>query len=238
VESVGLVPVGLTGYRAGLYPLRSFEKQEIIELINQVERWQEKLEKEKGSPWVYIADEFYIAAGHEFPPVEHYGDFPQIENGIGLSRLFIDEVEQGFGDLRQAIRKSATTLQAGQAGRRIALVTGELFANILRGIAHEVSGLTGAKIDVIPVENGYFGGKVNVTGLLTGRDIVASAKLKFLESGKPDILVLPDVIVNDDGVMLDGASPGHVADELDVEVKVFKSSGDGFIEGFLEVIET
>lgn len=239
VGSVGLVPVGLTGYRNGLYPLRSFEKQEIIELIDQVERWQKKLEKEKGEPWVYIADEFYIAAGRNLPTVDHYGEFPQIENGIGLSSLFIDEVGQGIEELKEAAKNVKRTGQAERTGgvqSRIALVTGELFENILKDIARDVSEIAGVDIDVIPVENGYFGGKVNVTGLLTGIDIVEGARRKFLESGAPDILVIPDVTLNADGVMLDGYLPEQVASELGVQVKVWASSGDGFIEGILEVI--
>ncbi|PIZ38185.1 DUF512 domain-containing protein [Candidatus Aquicultor secundus] len=258
VGSVGLVPVGLTGYRDGLYPLRSFEKQEIMELIEQVERWQEKLERQKGEPWVYIADEFYIAAGRKLPTIAHYGEFPQIENGIGLSSLFIDEAEHGIEQLKavasknkheqrttKAVKQAQTaqgqkTGQVGHTGKalpRIALVTGELFAGILEGIAHDIHQITGIAIDVIPVENKYFGGKVNVTGLLTGTDIVSSARRMFLEHGVPDILVVPDVVLNADGLMLDGYSPERAAYELGVEVRVFGSSGEGFIEGFMEVIE-
>ncbi|PIW22497.1 MAG: hypothetical protein COW32_04255, partial [Candidatus Aquicultor secundus] len=258
VGSVGLVPVGLTGYRDGLYPLRSFEKQEIMELIEQVERWQEKLERQKGEPWVYIADEFYIAAGRKLPTIAHYGEFPQIENGIGLSSLFIDEAEHGIEQLKavasknkheqrttKAVKQAQTaqgqkTGQVGHTGKalpRIALVTGELFAGILEVIAHDIHQITGIAIDVIPVENKYFGGKVNVTGLLTGTDIVSSARRMFLEHGVPDILVVPDVVLNADGLMLDGYSPERAAYELGVEVRVFGSSGEGFIEGFMEVIE-
>ncbi|MHB8842746.1 MAG: DUF512 domain-containing protein [Candidatus Aquicultor sp.] len=243
VGSVGLVPVGLTGFRDSLYPLRSFEKQEIIGLIAQIERWQEKLEKQRGGPWVYIADEFYIAAGRRLPPVEHYGEFPQIENGIGLSSLFIDEVENGIEQLKNAVSKRNRAKQAPQRGNngstplRISMVTGELFSGILEGIVCNISEIAGIAIDVIPVENKYFGGKVNVTGLLTGTDIVSSARQKFLEQGVPDILVVPDVILNADGLMLDGYSPEQVARELGVEVRVFGSSGEGCIEGLMEVIE-
>ncbi|PIY40480.1 DUF512 domain-containing protein, partial [Candidatus Aquicultor secundus] len=179
-------------------------------------------------------------------------------NGIGLSSLFIDEAEHGIEQLKavasknkheqrttKAVKQAQTaqgqkTGQVGHTGKalpRIALVTGELFAGILEVIAHDIHQITGIAIDVIPVENKYFGGKVNVTGLLTGTDIVSSARRMFLEHGVPDILVVPDVVLNADGLMLDGYSPERAAYELGVEVRVFGSSGEGFIEGFMEVIE-
>jgi len=227
VSSVGIVPVGLTGHRDGLYALRSFEKQEIIYLIEQAKRWQSKYKEEKGSTWVYIADEFYIAAGLELPPVEHYEEFPQIENGIGLSSLFIDEVKENAGKLKTA-----------SGSKKLAVVTGSLFSSIMSGIVREINNNFGLEIDVIEVSNLYFGGKVNVTGLITGFDIAGSVGKWLRDNEKPDKLLVPDVILNGDGLMLDDYSPAALADNIGIAIEVARSSGSGFIDGIEKALRS
>jgi len=226
VSSIGLVPVGLTAYRDGLYPLRAFERQEIEDLIKQAKKWQSKFEKERGYALVYIADEFYISTGHNIPPLEHYGEFPQIENGIGLTRLFIDEVQSKL-DSFDSVRYR----------HNIAIITGTLFKNVMGNLLGKIKERTGAKIDAVAVENAYFGGKVNVTGLITGSDIITSVKKKFLENGKPDVLVIPDIVLNGDGFMLDNYTPDMIASEIGVKVEVVRSTGAGFVEDMLEVLK-
>ncbi len=221
VSSVGIVPVGLTGHREGLYPLRSFGKKEIIKLINRAGMWHKRFEKEKGAAWVYLADEFYIAGGRRLPPAEHYGDFPQVENGIGLSRLFIDEAAEG-------IKNKGKRKAPGK--RKIALVTGKLFAGILKDVAKSASKITGLSIEVINVKSKFFGGKVNVTGLLTGSDIISGIKKWLKSNEKPDVIVLPDVILNADGLTLDDHSPKMIEDKLGIKIKVTGSTGNGFVE--------
>lgn len=246
VASVGLVPVGLTAHREGLYPLRSFEKQEIIELVEQAKRWQERFEKEKGYAWLYIADEFYIAAGLELPPDEHYGDYPQIENGVGLSRLFIDEALDELESLKGSITQVGDGSKSGvrptgvsetsPAEKSIAVVTGELFGNILKDICDRTAAITGREIIVVPVKNLFFGGKVNVTGLLTGSDILRGLK-RWLEGRiKPGVVFLPGSTLNADGLMLDGISPEEIAKELGIRVKVVESSGRDFMRAIEDEI--
>ncbi|HZD60183.1 MAG TPA: DUF512 domain-containing protein, partial [Anaerolineae bacterium] len=179
-------------------------------------------ERDKGYAWVYIADEFYIAGGYELPPAEHYGEFPQIENGIGLSRLFIDD----------AIA-SITELKAAPAVGTIAVVTGSLFSTTMRKLADDIKDNYGIKINVIEVENNFFGGRVNVTGLLTGSDVVGSMGRWLTRNEKPSRLLVPDVMLNGDGLMLDGHSPDTVAELLGIHIDVVRSSGTGFIEGIL-----
>ncbi|MBE0446591.1 MAG: DUF512 domain-containing protein [Actinobacteria bacterium] len=222
ISSVGIVPVGLTRYRDGTYPLRPFEKQEISYLIEQVQRWQAEFEKDKGCAWVYIADEFYIAGECELPPAEHYAGFPQLENGIGLSRLFIDEVKENLVKLK-AIPKQ----------RRVAIVTGDLFSNIMGRITSDIDRGYGVKIDVIKTKNAFFGENVTVTGLLTGSDILASVERWLKNNEKPGKLLLPDVLLNGDGLMLDDCSPETIAEQFGIRVEVISSSGSGFIEGVL-----
>lgn len=223
VSSVGIVPVGLTAYREGLYPLRSFSKKEIIRLINRAGTWHKRFEKEKGVAWVYLADEFYIGGGRELPPAEHYGDFPQIENGIGLSRLFIDEVADG-------LKRRCKAKDKGKIG----VVTGELFARILRDVSEDVRKTTGLSIDVIGIKNKFFGGKVNVTGLLIGSDIIKGVRKWIKNNSRLDTLIVPDVVLNTDDVTLDDYSLEMMEDELGIKIKVANSTGNGFIEAIMQ----
>ncbi|MDI6717401.1 MAG: DUF512 domain-containing protein, partial [Actinomycetota bacterium] len=200
--------------------------QEIEDLIKQAKKWQSKFEKERGYALVYIADEFYISTGHNIPPFEHYGEFPQIENGIGLTRLFIDEVQSKL-DSFDSVR----------CRHNIAIITGTLFKNVMGNLLGKIKERTGAKIDAVAVENAYFGGKVNVTGLITGSDIITSVKKKFLENGKPDVLVIPDIVLNGDGFMLDNYTPDMIASKIGVKVEVVRSTGAGFVEDMLEVLK-
>ncbi|MCL6472096.1 MAG: DUF512 domain-containing protein [Firmicutes bacterium] len=224
IASVGVVPVGLTRYRDRLFPLRSFTKKEIIELISQADKWHDRFLQEKGVAWVYIADEFYILGGRDLPPAEHYAGFPQIENGIGLSRLFIDEASKAF-------KKSRSVTN----GPKVALLTAMLFENILARISKEASAATGLMLDIVAVKNLFFGGGVNVTGLLTGSDIIEGVGAWIKKHGKPDILVIPDVILNADGLTLDDYTPGAIGHRLGIEIKVAQSSGSGFAEAIMEL---
>jgi putative radical SAM enzyme (TIGR03279 family) len=223
IESVGIVPVGLTGHREGLYELSVFSKQDAKALIEEVSAWQRKFEAEQGRAWVYLADEFYISAGEDLPPLEHYDDLPQIENGIGLSRLFIDEARAAMEGLEQQL-----------PAQRLAVVTGTLFAPVLRRVIEELERTHRLNIDVIAVDNLFFGGYVNVTGLLAGSDIVAAVGAWLAEHEHPDLLYLPDVLLNADGLMLDDSKPETVAEKLGLSVKIFESSGTGFISSLAE----
>lgn len=224
IASVGVVPVGLTRYRNGLYPLRPFTKKEIIELIDQADKWSARFLQEKGVAWVYVADEFYIQGEREFPSAAHYAGFPQIENGIGLSRLFIDEAMEVFKKTRRVKNRS-----------KVALVTATLFKKTLAEISKEASAVTGLTIDVIAVKNYFFGGGVNVTGLLTGSDIIKDVGAWIKGNEKPDILVIPDIILNADGLTLDNYTPESISRRLGIKIKVAGSSGAGFAKAIKEL---
>jgi putative radical SAM enzyme (TIGR03279 family) len=223
IESVGIVPVGLTGHRDGLYELSAFSKKDAKALIEEVSVRQRKFELEKGRAWVYLADEFYISAGDDLPPLEHYDDLPQIENGIGLSRLFIDEAHVAMEGLDHTLPV-----------QKLAVVTGTLFTPVLRRVIEELERTHKLNMEVIAVDNLFFGGYVNVTGLLTGSDIVAAVGAWLKEHERLDLLYLPDVLLNADGLMLDDSTPETVAEKLGLNVKVIESSGAGFISSLAE----
>ena len=168
-QSLAIVPVGVTKYRRDKFLLKQFDKVSAAKVIEQVERWQQKTRAEFGRTFIYLGDEFYLLAEKELPPVEFYDDFPQIENGIGMTRNFMEE----FGVEKISVKKILT----------IDVVSGTSFAKILKNLVAD-----NPNVRILPVENKFFGSKVNVSGLLTGGDIIAA--LKNI-GGERDLILIP-----------------------------------------------
>ena len=162
--SVACVPVGLTRYREGLYPLVPFTRETAGEALEILEHWGDRWKRERGARTVYPSDEFYLLAGREIPPLEFYEDFPQIENGVGMLRNLQDEVDWALEDL---------DLPELEGERKVTIPTGEgaypFLDALLDGCRRKCHNST---IEVVPVKNDFFGGTVNVTGLLTGQDLL------------------------------------------------------------------
>ncbi|MBQ3443141.1 MAG: DUF512 domain-containing protein [Selenomonadaceae bacterium] len=164
--SLAIVPVGVTRHRRDPFPLEQFDKASAAKVIEQVEAYQRRLRKESGRTFVYLGDEFYFLAEKEFPPVEYYDDFPQIENGIGMTRNFIEEFK-------------AETLAADK--KIVAdVISGTSFAKVLRQL------VAAPNVRIVPVVNKFFGERVNVSGLLTGRDIIET-----LRGDECDLILIP-----------------------------------------------
>lgn len=165
--SLAIVPVGITRHRRDNFPLKQFDKESALRVIEQVEAFQNRLRKASGQTFIYLGDEFYLLAERELPPVEYYDDFPQIENGIGMTRNFIEE----FGSETMNISKLS-----------IDVVSGTSFAKVLKQL------VDAPNVRILPVVNKFFGERVNVSGLLTGRDIIDA--LKTL-GGERDLILIP-----------------------------------------------
>lgn len=189
LNSIGIVPVGLTKFREGRYPLQSYTSEKAKQVLKQINLWQKKLKGKYDENYLYAADEFYFLANKEIPEFEDYNDFPQIENGIGLTRLFWS----GFTELKSSI----SSLNVKK--RKIGIVTGELGKKALMPVIQEFNRMKKVFIKVIPVENNFFGPRVTVTGLLTGQDILTTIKKIDTFSN----IILPGVAVNDKGYFLD-----------------------------------
>lgn len=165
--SLAIVPVGVTKYRRDKFILEQFDRESAAKVIEQVEAWQKKIRAESGRTFLYLGDEFYLLAEKDLPPVEFYDDFPQIENGIGMTRNFIEELG---------------TRDWGLGGNlKIDVVSGTSFAKVLTKL------VAAPNVRVLPVENKFFGAKVNVSGLLTGKDIIAALKA----GGERDLILIP-----------------------------------------------
>jgi putative radical SAM enzyme (TIGR03279 family) len=212
--SVGVVPVGLTGHRPAGPAVRPVTAEDACAVLDLVEARQAAWQPELGTRLVFAADEFYLAAGRVMPPAEAYEDFAQQENGIGLARLFLDDV---------ALLELPPLLP-----RRVTLATGTLAAPLLETLAARLHD-AGAVATVVAVPNHFYSGGVSVAGLLTGADLRAALAGRDLG----DALILPAVVLNADGIFLDDTTPDELETALGVPIYFC-----GGVEEVVEVVES
>ena len=193
VLSAAVVPVGLTQF-SHLYSGESLSREKALELLAQVERWGERGLRERGETWVFGSDELYLLAGRELPPAEHYGEFAQIENGIGSITSLRTRVAEGLADLPEL------------KGTRIGVVTGKAMTALMPELLDKLSNATGAEFVLIPVENSLFGPTITTAGLLVGADIKGALQGRT----DLDLALIPAETINEDRIFLDDV----VFDEL------------------------
>jgi putative radical SAM enzyme (TIGR03279 family) len=204
VQSIAVVPLGLTKYHRG--PFRVYRPEEAGPILIQISAWQQEHRRQRGLNLVYASDEWYLLAGQEVPPAEEYDGFPQLENGVGLARMLLDE----------DLRVSGFRFRVG----KVTLVCGTLIAPLLESRAAELSGV---EIEVMPVENRFFGPTVTVSGLLTGRDVVEALRDRNLG----DAVFLPRAMFDASGELtLDDVSPAAIGGALGVRVEVAGTMGE------------
>ena len=187
--SLAIVPVGLTKHRTDPFPLIQFDRIGAARVIDQVEAWQQRIRAEEGRTFIYLGDEFYFLAGREVPPAEMYDGFPQLDNGIGLTRNFIEEWT--------AAADYANTLDTNS---RLAVISGTAVAPVVERLARELDPDV-QRIHVLPVINEHFGETVNVSGLLTGHDI--SAALRAFSHSVDGVLIPASSLREGEDVFLD-----------------------------------
>lgn len=221
IKSVAVVPVGLTKYRNGLFPIRAVNESDALQVIRQVEGWQQKFKKKFRYNFVFAADEFYLTAGKEVPAYDSYEDFPQLENGVGLISIFKKEFESIKIDLPKDL----------EFYKELTVVTGVLAEKLMRGIIDELNRINNLKVNLYPVKNNFFGDNITVVGLIVGRDIIDQLKDKSLGSE----IIIPEVMLKEEEyVFLDNMSPVQVEKELGVKVKISRVCAKDFIEKILE----
>ncbi len=227
MQSLSIVPVGLTKYREGLYPLESFNKDDAIKLIETVEKYQKKALEKCGTHFVHASDEWYINAGIDFPDADNYDGYIQLENGVGMSRLLFDEFEEA---IEQFIEDNKGPFLGY---KKVSTITGVLayesklkLKEYLKAVAPNI------EFDIYPIVNNFFGEKITVTGLLTGQDIIEQLKDKDLG----DVLLLPcNTLKSDEDIFLDDITLEQLQNALQVKVVVVQSSG---MDLFNRIIET
>ena len=220
LQSVACVPVGLTRYRDGLYPLVPYTKETAGEVLEILERWGEKFKAERGSRTVFPSDEIYLIAERELPPYEFYEDFPQIENGVGMLR-----------DLEEEFLWVLDEMPGRPLQRRVTIPTGEApfcFLNKLFDALREK--FPGLEINLVPVHNDFFGGTVDVTGLLVGRDLVRRLREENLGE---EVLIPTAMLMVDEDVFLDDMTLEELGDMLGVRVKRMKKDAAGQLRDML-----
>lgn len=219
LESVSIVPVGLTDYRDGLYELEPFTKEDAESVLNLVHEWQDKIYKEFGLHFIHASDEFYLLAEQEIPEASTYDGYLQIENGVGMIRSFEDEFDDAVNDMR--LKKLYFKRHT------VSLVTGMLAYDTIQKCANRLMEIIPRiKINVYPIINNYFGNKITVSGLLTGTDIMD--QLKDKELGEK--LYLPiNLLRSGEDVLLDDVKIGDIERTLQVKTDIVKSSGWDFV---------
>lgn len=224
-KSLSVVPVGISKYREenGLMNMPPFSKDAAAEVLVQIHGWQDKLKKQFGTSFVFAADEFYITAEQEIPPYEHYEDFPQLENGVGMIALMQREFDGEIYDL--SIKK---------LNRNLTIATGAAAYGFIAGLAKELTErIKGLTINVVEIRNDFFGELITVSGLLTGCDIIN--QLKERELG--DFLLIPINTLRDgEAVFLDDVTVQDLERELKIRVVIVDNNGADFIRNILEDI--
>ncbi|CEP67695.1 Aldolase-type TIM barrel [Moorella glycerini] len=227
VQSIAVVPVGLTSRRENLFPLRRVTPKEAAAIANRITAWQAEFRHRFERGLVYGADELYLLANLPLPQAPYYDDFPQTENGVGLTRLFLDDFAAALANLNRPEIKH----------RRVVIATGTLAATLLAGLVQEATARAGnLEARVIPVPNLFFGPQVTVAGLLTGQDLLRGLKeaAPWVRE-KEGVILIPDVMLKKDApVFLDDLTPEALARELGVEVQVIPATGRGLVEGLLK----
>ncbi|SMB98311.1 putative radical SAM enzyme, TIGR03279 family [Thermanaeromonas toyohensis ToBE] len=227
LRSIAVVPVGLTSHREGLFPLQRYTREGALQVVEQIERWQRYFKRLVGSRLVYAADEFYLLAGLELPPARCYEGFPQEENGVGLTRRFLDSFRQ---EMRNLFAKGRIP---GSLPRRILIVTGELAAPLLKELVGELSRkIQDLEIRVMAITNHFLGAEVTVAGLLSGQDIFRGLKESKVKEG--EIVFIPSIMLKKgEDVFLDGWSIADLRERLGIEIEVIPTSGRELVRALL-----
>ena len=226
LKSVSVVPVGLSKYRDGLEPLEPFEREDAKAVIGQIRRWQEKLYPEYGLHFVHASDEWYVLAGEELPLEETYDGYLQLENGVGMFRLMMEEFEDAMERLSQPGALEGRILSGTYSS-----VTGQISYPYIRRMADRImERFPDIRILVYPIRNDFFGERITVTGLLTGQDILRQLRGKELG----EILCLPENLLRSgEHVLLDDITVEDIAGTLQVRTDIVKSSGYDFVDAFV-----
>jgi putative radical SAM enzyme (TIGR03279 family) len=208
VLSMAIVPVGLSKYREGCFPLRVFSKAEAEHIIETVSSWQEECRGLFGHSFVYLADEFYLSAGHNIPEYEFYDEFPQIENGVGIVRTFLHDWQQTL--------HTDTDRQAYPEPVYLDVVCGISAEKILRPLLEDLH-ISNLSIRLIPVKNEFFGSHITVTGLLTGKDI--ENILRTCPGPRTGVIIPGIALRKGESMFLDNMSPVELAVQLKTEIR-------------------
>ena len=220
LKSLSVVPVGLTRYREGLYPLEPFDREDSEKVLDRIDRWQKYYKEKYGTNLIYASDEWYLTAGRELPLQSEYEGFLQIENGVGMLRSLIDEFDE-------AIKKDYV-MHRGRAS----LITGVAAYPVIKMLAGRImEKYPEIEIEVYSIINDFFGHRITVAGLITGQDILKQLKGRDLG----EFIVIPTAMLRaGEKVFLDDVTVDDIQNALQTNIRIVKSDGEEFIKALCE----
>lgn len=225
LESVSVVPVGLSKYRDGLYPLEPFTKEDAVEVLQCIHKWQKKVYPEYGLHFVHASDEWYVLAEEELPEEERYDGYLQLENGVGMLRLLLEEFRDAMEQLQENQERYS------DCAEELSVVTGRLAYPFIRDMVQQMtSRFPGLDVHVYAITNDFFGERITVSGLLTGQDIIRQLQGRKLGAR---ILLPQNVLRSGEDYFLDDVTVADVEKALQVKVDIVKSSGYDFVNAIL-----
>ncbi len=220
VECIAVVPVGLTAYRKGLFPLVEYTKETALETLELIESYGDKFKEKYGSRIVFASDEFYLKSGREIPEADFYEDFDQLDNGVGMLSLLRDEVMWALEEYESINKNIHLTIACGTGVRDF---LNDLLGNVTKKFSN-------VKINVIGIKNKFFGGGINVSGLITGQDLIA----QLTGIGLGDKLLIPSVMLRREGdIFLDDISLEEVKEKLSIDVVPVPNNGEKMLAEIL-----
>jgi putative radical SAM enzyme (TIGR03279 family) len=220
MESVSVVPVGVTDYRDGLFPVETFDAESACQVIDIIEEFQQKAFELYDIHFIHASDEWYINAKRPFPEADRYDGYIQLENGVGMMRLMLDGFEEALGNIQGDDRKYECSVFSGVLA----------YDTIKRMAERVMEKFPGVVIHTYRIINDFYGHKITVTGLLTGQDIKAQLM------GKPlgqRLLIPSNVLKADEDIFLDDMKLSDLSEALQVEAYIVKSDGAEFIDGVI-----
>ena len=221
MQSVSVVPVGLSKYREGLYPLEPFTKEDACEVIDLIEKWQKINYERHGIHFIHASDEWYILAEREMPEEGRYDGYIQLENGVGMLRLLHEEVMDALDEKTDDGKEEELSIATGR-------LPYPYLDKLVKGI---MKVYPGRKVHIYPIRNDFFGEKITVAGLITGQDLIAQLKDKPLG----DRLILPSVMFKSgEEVFLDDITKTQAEDALQIPINIVKSSGYDLVDAILD----
>lgn len=222
LTSVAIVPLGMTKYREGLYPLTPTTKESASDALDIIGRFQQEFLAKHGTRAVFPSDEFFIMAERPIPDAEYYEGYPQYENGVGMLRSLADEFHEAL-----------ESAEAEQLPRKVTIPTGRspyaFLAELTREAEAKFEGLT---VQILPIRNDFFGETITVTGLITGQDLIA--QLKDLDIGD-ELLLSSAMIRRDSDVFLDDYTISQVEEALHTKIRIVTSDGWEFLDAILGI---
>lgn len=233
MRSVSVVPAGITRYREGLYPLELYNKEEARDVIDMIESRQHEFYEKYGLHFIHASDEWYITAQRDFPEEERYDGYIQLENGVGMMRIFMDEFAEA---LEAEVRDPGYEEKKGCISRTLTIATGVLAYPVIIDFASRImEAFPGVIVNVCCIRNDFFGEAITVSGLITGQDLIKQLQERK-EKGEclGDVLLIPsNMLRTGEQVFLDDVTVSDVEEALEMKLAAVEAGGSDFMEAVL-----